>query len=218
MRNDRWAVHVALSACLLFLMLGGCSSRSRLENKAMLEELETIQQQLNDTRQELDSVKAKIKAMEEGGLLNNSFTSASLEFRVPVDLLKTISYVESRWGRFDSSPSIDGKFGLMGLSRDQTLPMASEYLGLSLESIRISPRENIRGGALVLRRLYRQRFGEIQPPEDPTQWYEILGDYSGFAEDSLRKMYADEVMKFLQNGVTDTSLGETITVRPHAKD
>lgn len=218
MKKVRWASRLGIVVGLSTLILVGCPARSRLDNDAILKRVEALEMQLLQTRLELESVNATLKAVAEDGWLSNTFTSASLAFRVPVDLLKAISYVESRWRRFDSSPSVDSKYGLMGLSRDKTLPLAAEHLNLTSELIRASPIENIRGGAAVLRHLYRQLFEEAHPPEDPMQWYEILEEYSSLTEDSLRRMYADEVMKVLERGVTETVLGETITIRPHTNE
>lgn len=106
--------------------------------------------------------------------LEEEFGAAAEEYDVPKELLKAISYVNTRWempspqaSDYEDSepregdPEARGAYGLMSLydnpARD-TLGRAAELTGLSEEQIKTGRAANIRGGAAVRRcwRTYRE--------------------------------------------------------------
>src|SRR5258708_18998803 len=54
------------------------------------------------------------------GSLEQTFTTVSQEFNIPVSLLKAICYMEGRLSTHSGTPSIDGGYGLIPLIKKKT--------------------------------------------------------------------------------------------------
>ncbi|QRK11800.1 N-acetylmuramoyl-L-alanine amidase [Archangium violaceum] len=84
--------------------------------------------------------------------LDSAFAQAAAEFNVPADLLKAISYAETRWEHVQGTeelPGLPAAYGLMAL-RGERLSEGARLAGVSEEAVRTQPRENIRAAAALL--------------------------------------------------------------------
>ncbi|QNA88050.1 lytic transglycosylase domain-containing protein [Massilia sp. Dwa41.01b] len=146
------------------------------------------------------------------------FREASKEFNVPVELLESIAYAESRWiahvpkGQLKKSdePQIEidtdphggmpPTYGIMGLRNDT-------YFGTSLTQgaalIRVSPdvvmtdvRSNIRAAAALLSQ-YAARKTKNFPIE---QWESAVARYSGIPQPEVAQIYTYEILTAIRQG------------------
>ncbi len=164
-----------------------------------------------------------------------AFQAAAAEFHVPVDVLKAISYNQSRWENHDGAPSTSGGFGLMHLttaiaSEDgrgdpdnpvkprqpsvqiYTLDEASQLLGVNLKELEINDSQNIRGGAAVLAQ-YAQKTNGGQTPTDLKAWYGAVAHMSGATDAEAAQQLADNVYDTLKTGVSRTTTdGQTLGI------
>ena len=148
--------------------------------------------------------------------LNRTFERAAVEFGVPVEILKTISYSETRFDNHRGEPSQDNGFGLMHLAdnnENQTLNRAAAMLGVSTDVLRTNDRENIRGGAAILRAFADEENLSVEDRAKVEFWYPVVARYSYSTDDSMAKFYAEEIYKLLQRGYSGTTPnGEEIIV------
>lgn len=135
--------------------------------------------------------------------LEAEFRSAAEESGVPVELLKAMGYVNTRW-ETPPEQSRDGGWGVMHLVENpntDTLGEAARVAGIPEAQLRTSRAENIRGGAALLAELQREK------PGDLNGWYWAVAEYGGGA------VYANQVYDTLQSGASSTiSTGETVTL------
>lgn len=144
------------------------------------------------------------------------FNEASVEFNVPVELLESIAYAETRWHphvpkgqlKKNGEPEVevashDGmpvSYGIMGLRNDA-------YFGTSLVQgaalIRVTPavaasdtRSNIRAAAALLAQ-YGNRKTRAFPLED---WEDALAKYSGIPQREIAQMYTYEIFTAIRQG------------------
>jgi hypothetical protein len=88
--------------------------------------------------------------------LEGSFEAAAREYQVPVGLLKSVAWVETRISPTGTQPSITGGRGVMSLVKREDWDMlgkAAQLTGLDAKRLEIDERANIRGAAAVLRNL-----------------------------------------------------------------
>ena len=84
--------------------------------------------------------------------LEAAFTKAGADFGVPADLLKAISYTETRWEMVRGEVEFEGMpaaYGLMAL-RGEKLSEGVRLAGVSEEAARTEPEANIRAAAALL--------------------------------------------------------------------
>lgn len=147
------------------------------------------------------------------------FKEASTEFNVPVELLESIAYAETRWHphvpkgqlKKNGEPEVeveshDGmpiSYGIMGL-RDDAFFGHSLSQGAAL--IRVSPataasdtRSNIRAAAALLAQ-YGARKTRFFPLED---WEEALARYSGIPQREISQIYTYEIYTAIRQGRED---------------
>jgi len=152
---------------------------------------------------------------QTGPSLKAEFESAAKEYRVPVDLLLAMGYVNTLWEMpppeasdyQEGNPEGRGAYGIMQLlqnpSRD-TLGRAASLTGLSRDKLKSSRAANVRGGAAVL--------ADIQGPNKPADlngWQEAVAEYGD------TELYAQEVFQTLQEGASATiSTGESLQLLP----
>ena len=146
------------------------------------------------------------------------FQEASKEFNVPVELLESIAYAETRWRshvpkgmlKKNGEPEIEIEpdphhgmpptYGIMGLRNDT-------YFGTSLTQgaalIRVSPevvitdvRSNIRAAAALLAQ-YGARKTKNFPIED---WEEAVARYSGIPQREIAQIYTYEILTAIRQG------------------
>lgn len=86
------------------------------------------------------------------GQLDAHFDQAAREFNVPADLLKAISFTETRWQMVRGETEFEGMpaaFGVMAL-RGEALERGAALAGVSAEAVRTDALANIRAGAALL--------------------------------------------------------------------
>ncbi len=84
--------------------------------------------------------------------LDAVFAQAAREFNVPVNLLKAISYAETRWQNVQGEQEFEGRpsaHGLLGL-RGQLIDDGAVLAGVSADAVRAEPLANLRAGAALL--------------------------------------------------------------------
>ncbi|HYO52459.1 peptidoglycan recognition family protein [Archangium sp.] len=169
--------------------------------------------------------------------LQSAFTTASLEFGVPVNVLLSVSYNVSRWEQHGGAPSFSGGYGPMHLTRvdnarlaprkdDETaeagaldlddprfhtLEAAARLLGVAPEQLQSDPAQNIRGAAALLAQYARYTLG--REPTSVADWYGAVALYSGSPEQALALDFADRVYATIREGRSRTTLdGQTVTL------
>jgi N-acetyl-anhydromuramyl-L-alanine amidase AmpD len=84
--------------------------------------------------------------------LDPLFAQAAREFDVPANLLKALSFTETRWQMWEGQSEFEGlapAYGVMGL-RGERLERGAALAGVSVEAARTEARANIRAGAALL--------------------------------------------------------------------
>lgn len=153
--------------------------------------------------------------------LQQAFVQAAKEFNVPVSVLMSVSYNESRWDQHDGKPSTSGGYGVMHLtqvdkvptvnakgelveqsvSKDpnmHTLDTAASLLGVTPDVLKSDAAQNIRGGAALLAQYEKETAGTLS--KDPADWYGAVIKYSGSDEKSVATDFADEVFSTINQG------------------
>jgi len=97
-----------------------------------------------------------------------------------------------------------------------TLPAAAALLGVPSVRLRQEPAQNVRGGAALLARYERELTGGL--PVEPGRWYAAVARYSGAAEETGARAFADDVYSLLRAGVRRTTdAGERLALAPQPR-
>lgn len=144
------------------------------------------------------------------------FAQASAEFNVPVELLESIAYAETRWrhhmpkgqARKNGEPDVEvdphggmpPNYGIMGLRNDThfgtSLVQAAGLIREQPATLLSSTRANIRGAAALLAH-YGARKTRAFPLED---WAPAVALYSGIPQPEIAQMYTYEVFTAIRQG------------------
>jgi N-acetyl-anhydromuramyl-L-alanine amidase AmpD len=147
-----------------------------------------------------------------------AFEDASLEFSVPVDILKGIAFVESRWSQTNwqegnvSCLGIPPSFGIMGLRDDDwfghSLIEAALLIDSSRDVLKSDYRENIRGAAALLEKYRRSAKSRVNTVVSVSleSWKDVLAMYSGIPQSDVAQYYAYDVLKRLNEGYHDAGI------------
>lgn len=169
--------------------------------------------------------------------LQTAFESAAQEFGVPLPILMSVAYNESRWEHHDGEPSTSGGYGVMHLTRyageseakgedesstsqayDPALHMldtAAALLGIDPDFLLLDPAQNIRGGAALLAQYARETTGTL--PTDAADWYGAVAKYSGTDTAEIATEFADAVYATIQQGMErTTNSGQHAVLTPAA--
>src|SRR5262245_29139086 len=156
--------------------------------------------------------------------LQAAFTAAAREFGVPESVLLAVAYNLSRWEHHGGAPSTWGGYGVMHLRHLDaapridgrgddvartprldpsdpslhTLDRAAQLLGLSAETLKRDPVQNIRGGAALLAQYAVDTVGA--KPASEADWYGAVAKYSGAKEAAVALEFADVVYATIQRG------------------
>lgn len=142
--------------------------------------------------------------------LEREFSRAAKEFGVPIEILKTIAYSETRFDGHHGEPSQSNGYGLMHLAdnnENQTLNRASAILGVPADVLKTDNRQNIRGAAAILREMANEEFTDKADFARTEAWYPIIARYSHAADDTMARFYADEIYRLLSSGYSATTPG-----------
>ncbi|HEX8211476.1 MAG TPA: N-acetylmuramoyl-L-alanine amidase [Longimicrobium sp.] len=143
--------------------------------------------------------------------LDAMFARAAAEFGVRADLLKAVSYEETRWSVGEPGHESDAPFqhGVMGLDAHQ-VPLAARLAGVPAEKIDTDVESGIRAGAALLAH-YGQELGVSGP--DLAGWAPAVARYASLGDERSQSVYVhDRVYATLRNGVqaSNTQLRATL--------
>ncbi|HYO53015.1 N-acetylmuramoyl-L-alanine amidase [Archangium sp.] len=141
--------------------------------------------------------------------LEAAFAKASADFGVPADLLKAISYTETRWEMVQGHEEFEGMpaaYGLMAL-RGAKLSEGARLAGVSEEAVRTQPEANIRAAAALLS-AYANELKVAR--EDLGAWAPAAAKLSGIENTDAQAQYIHQgVYDVLRKGaVAQTPAGE----------
>ncbi len=141
---------------------------------------------------------------------NDLFAQASNEFNVPVNLLKGIAYEETRWQHLiwsdnDTASSCNGLprvYGIMGLWDNDyfghSLRDAARLIGKLPHDLKLSPFDNIRGAAALLRNIYDEN---IKFPDNSNNsiegWNNALAKFSGYPQVEIAYQRAYDIYELI---------------------
>lgn len=159
--------------------------------------------------------------------LEQEFEEAAKEYKVPVEILLAMGYVNTRWempppeaSNFeDGELEGRGTYGIMALVRNpsaDTLGEAARLTGISESALKTDRRSNIRGGAALLARSQGEKplklnewFGAVDGEGGNGKRYEAVAGIGGGG------LYVDQVIQTLQSGAeAEISTGEGIALKP----
>lgn len=150
---------------------------------------------------------------EDRELYDKFFDQAGAEFGVPAELLRGLSFSETRWTHMqwaadDLSSSCTGMprvYGVMGLWDNEyfghSLRDAARLIGRTPAELKASPLQNIRGAAALLKRYYMER---PKPsgfaPGSIESWQNAIAAFSGFPQQDLAQRRGLEIYSVLSTG------------------
>ena len=149
--------------------------------------------------------------------LDQAFDAAAGKYDVPRDLLVGIGYAETHLDGHAGKPSASGGYGVMHLAtnpQNNTLGEAAKITGLPLERLTKQDAANIAGAAAVLGRYADQSGLHGALRDDSARWYAVVARYSHSANPATARLYADEVYRVLNRGVSDRAVVAPTLVRP----
>lgn len=138
------------------------------------------------------SVSAAPARVPDSSQYDLHFQQAGREFGVPASLLRSISYVETRWQMVHGVEEFIGQppaYGLMAL-RGALLSQAARLSGTPEEVVKTDAVANVRAAAALLRS-YADIMGVSG--DDPASWAPVAAAYSGIATVAGRESYVEDV-------------------------
>ncbi len=142
------------------------------------------------------------------------FDKAAQEFNVPPDVLKAVSFAETRWTQLQwpagetASPDtgMPRPYGIMSLWDNDyfghTLVQAAQLIGQDPGVLKTDVFQNMRGGAALLRQLYDQTPKPADAP-DASQiesWRKAIAKYTGIPQPELSEAHALRVYEYMNLG------------------
>ncbi len=150
---------------------------------------------------------------EDRSRYNSYFESAAAEFDVPADVLRGLAFSTTRWSQLvwadgDTASSCSGHprvYGIMGLWDNdlfgRTLREAASLIGRDVNDLKQDPLQNIRGGAALLKKLYRESsVPAYVAPGSIESWENAIARYTGIPQPELSHKHALGVFTRLQAG------------------
>lgn len=150
---------------------------------------------------------------EDRELYNVYFDRAGEEFGVPSDILRGLSFSETRWTHMvwndddlrSSCTGIPRVYGVMGLWDNDyfgfSLREAAALIGKEKQELKESPYQNIRGAAALLKKYY----SEVPKPnntavESIESWQNAVAKFCGFPQEEIAQRRSLEVYSILASG------------------
>jgi N-acetyl-anhydromuramyl-L-alanine amidase AmpD len=139
--------------------------------------------------------------------MNNVFQSNAVSYDVPIDILKSIAYTETRLSHviphddYESCTGVPHSFGMMGLRDDNwfghSLLDAANLIGAKPEMLIYNYELNIQGAAALL----SKHAAEMNISRNNlNDWKPVLEKYSGIPQEDVKEFYSFDVMKVLSEG------------------
>ncbi len=148
------------------------------------------------------------------------FSEAAQAWSVPVDVLKSVAYVETQFVPAEGEIEFEGQpepWGLFAI-RGEELLLAVQLAGYSAEDIKSEYEANIQAGAALLSH-YADEAGidEALRPE-PMIWGPAIGMY-GQLDAEFQPVYAESVLRHIRTGLAvPTEDGYTLIIGRHGSD
>jgi N-acetyl-anhydromuramyl-L-alanine amidase AmpD len=191
----------ALAAAAAALSLAACGPQQSPENPEPAQ---------NPTSNVADAAR---DAADRGsaGELDPLFAAAGREFNVPADLLKAISFTETRWQMVRGEEEFEGMpaaYGVMAL-RGAELERGAALAGVTVEQARTDAQANIRAGAALL----SSHADELKVDRaNLGAWAPAVVKLSGITHpDAQAEFIHKEVYGTLRNGVVAESVDGKVT-------
>jgi N-acetyl-anhydromuramyl-L-alanine amidase AmpD len=140
------------------------------------------------------------------------FQQAALEFNVPLSILQSISFSETRWQHIEwpdgdtvNCAGMPHAYGIMALHNDyffgRSLREAAALIGRSPEDLKHDPLLNIRGAAALL----KERYETLPLPVGTARgslesWQHAVASYPGIPKNDLSQQYALQVFERIEKG------------------
>lgn len=154
----------------------------------------------------------------ESQVLDDKFAEAARMFDVPVDLLKAISYVETRWqnvsGEDDELGRVAGA-GVFGLWGDN-LERGAAAAQLDVADVRTDKFANMTAAAARLAELAAQHGVS---GTDLMAWKPVIADFAQNPDEEARAAYVDDVIAVLSGGASSVAEDGSVvaSISPHAE-
>lgn len=139
--------------------------------------------------------------------LNNEFMINAIRYNIPVDILKSVAYVESRFQHtiphedHTACTGMPHSFGIMGLRNDnwfgRSLIEAASLINASPEMLAQDYELNIQGAAALLSKYAEEIYIDRN---DLNSWELVFEKYSGIPQEGVREFYSFDVLKVLSEG------------------
>ncbi|HLM47979.1 MAG TPA: N-acetylmuramoyl-L-alanine amidase [Myxococcaceae bacterium] len=131
--------------------------------------------------------------------LDAAFAKAAADFRVPANLLKAISYTETRFEMIRGESEFEGQQPAYGLMAVRDVATAARLAGVSEEAVRTQPEANILGAAAMLS-AYADELSVSR--DDLGAWAPAVAKLSGITNAEAQSNYVHaEVYEVLRKGV-----------------
>jgi hypothetical protein len=150
--------------------------------------------------------------------LDDDFAFAARTYDVPADLLKAISYVETRWQMVAGEDEHEGRTagaGLFGLSGDN-LALGATAANVDEDDARYDADANIAAAAA---RLSGLAAAHHISGDDMLAWSPVISEFAQITDDDARAAYVDEVIGVLATGATSIAEDGTVvaSINPHTE-
>ena len=139
--------------------------------------------------------------------ITNSFDKAAQKYNVPVDLLKSISYSETRFSNIIEKPEDRGPnqqpavYGIMGLRNDDwfghSLTEGAKIIGASPERVAINEELNIEAAAALLSAIADSLNIDRS---NLNNWRPVLEKFSGIPQTDVKPFYSYGVFDAMSKG------------------
>jgi len=174
--------------------------------------------------------------------LDQAFDKASQSSGVPADVLKAVSYMESRWDNHDGKPSADGGYGPMNLTdlaaadnsagkgdkstrhaaSTQTAALGAKLTGLKPTLIKNNANANVCVGAAVLASYQAKKTNATKSDakRDVNAWTDAVTRFGAVGTGQSNAKFASQVFTVLHSGasrVTANGQRVTLAAQPAAK-
>ncbi|GAB6991467.1 N-acetylmuramoyl-L-alanine amidase [Paenibacillus pini] len=143
----------------------------------------------------------KISAYVVSSELLKSFEAAAKQYKVPVDLLLSIGWNESRLNNYDGKPNADNGFGMMNLvsnSTKTTLELASQITGIEIDKLKTDAESNINGAAAVIAQYQMELNPQLSESPTVSDWSNAIKKYFQSPNEELNNSYLEVVIGTLE--------------------
>ncbi len=163
---------------------------------------------------------AQSRSIQHANMLMNAFDQAAIKYNVPSDLLKSISYSETRFSNIietnkDHSPDQQPPvYGIMGLRNDDwfghSLVEGSKLIGANPDDVAVNESLNIQAAAALLSSIADSLKTDRS---NLNNWRPVLEKFSGIPQTDVKPFYSYGVFDALSKGETV----QGITIYSHAQ-